>query len=1068
MNLTPQQQAAAYIYSSVVVEAGAGTGKTHLLTERFLFYLQNRSIFPLEIVAVTFTEKAAEELRSRIRSAIQTKMPTRRDTLAELEAAQISTIHALASRICAEFSEIAGIPATFTVLESSQGQIWLQKATEEAIAQLPSQYFQDLPYSLMKQCLQALLDDPYTASIALQKGVSHWEELISLNKSKAIKELVSHKNWQKARDILRKNIGNPDDKLEPIRQEILLKIDELEQGDNSNNAIAIIDKIKVNIGSKKNWEDIALVKDALKEIRDITRESIKTTSIASELSAADSKLEKMLPAIAAAYREVTAKLNLLKQQERILSFSDLELYALKALSHAEVRDYYQQRWKVFLVDEFQDTNPTQGELIKALTSNAELTIVGDFKQSIYGFRRADIAVFSEFKQNILQRGKEVILDRSFRTHQPLISQINQVFAPLLNQMHQDLVAHREDAPSNADTYIKGFAIDVGKEYTSQQRQQLEAQEIARRIKEAIDTQLLVHDKQTNSLRSIEPGDFLIITRTWQPLATYGKAIASLGIPIAPAGGGNLLATREAKDCWTMLRFLSDTKDDIALVALLRSPWFAISDRLLLQLALARKPNENKELPSWWEVLQNSRESKIMEVVATLQKLLQEKQDRPSRLLQKSDRALGYRAIISNLPEGKRRVADWQGFYELVKELETGTQDLFGVVRDLKQLYENDATIARPPLEIGNAVGLMTIYAAKGLERAYVIVADLSKQKPPQYPVIYFDSDLGVAIKSKDETNSYQKPVLYTHLENQRKQQQAAEDIRVMYVALTRARDYLLLTAKQPDKGDLKLLAPGLENAGIEIEKISEVAAVNSTETKAVSPLEAKPQLLIDSVGSGLFELPVTALTEYARCPQRFWLLYLQGHPGVGEGMSYGMEIGSLVHTALELNIKDKDSLMPFSEQNWQGETVIEALELVTNFLKSDTYKIFRDTATAKEQPLHLQIGSINFSGIADLVGKDWLMDYKSDRDPNPLEHRFQIWAYAKALGFTQAHIAYLRHDRVVSFNSQQLQNIEVEAIELVKQIETANYTATPSIHNCSICPYSSLCEYACEDAIACG
>ena len=663
-DLTPQQKLAAYATASVVVEAGAGTGKTHLLTARVLHYLQTRNFSPLEIVAVTFTEKAAEELRSRIRSAIKVQMPDRRDILAELEAAQISTIHALASRICAEFSELAGIPANFTVLESSQGKIWLANALEQAIAELPNQYFKVLPYSLMKQALKALLDDPYTAERALQQGIGDWQKLIEQQRAHALTELVSSPAWQEAQEILQTNTGAAEDKLEIVRQQVIEAIADFEQGNIDNEIITCLEKAKTNVGSQKNWNDITLVRNALKIVKNKIKELNKTGSLTSELTEADKRLEQIIPAIAEAYSEVTTKLDRLKQQARVLTFSDLEIFALKALENPQVREYYQQRWQIFLVDEFQDTNPTQAELLRALTQKAELTIVGDIKQSIYGFRRADIQVFRDFKQQILQQqGTEVVLNQSFRTHAKLINQINAVFQPLLGEMHQDLQAFRETAFNDgqeqvAKSYIECFTIAENKELIPPERHQLEAAEIAKRIQTALDNKLPVHDKKTQTYRPIEPGDFLIITRTWQPLETYGQAIAKLGIPIAPAGGGNLLATREAKDCWALLRFLSDPSDDIALVAVLRSPWFTISDRTLLELALVRKPQDSqnknpqsKDLPNWWLTIQNSNKPVLNNAVSILKELLaQRTQNPPSWLLQKSDRATGYSAIINNLSQ----------------------------------------------------------------------------------------------------------------------------------------------------------------------------------------------------------------------------------------------------------------------------------------------------------------------------------------------------------------------------------------------------------------------------------
>jgi ATP-dependent helicase/nuclease subunit A len=1069
MSLTPEQQAAASTPSSVAVTAGAGTGKTHLLTERFLFYIQNRHISPLEIVTVTFTEKAALELRSRIRSLIQQKLPNRFDLLAELEAAQISTIHALAARICQENSEIAQIPANFQVLEDARGNIWLQEAIEAALANLRDRYFTDIPYSLMKESINYLLSDPHTADKALQQGTQDWQELIIEARKEALTNLIISNSWQKSRDILLKNIGNSDDKLEVIRQDVVTAMAELEEEYNRD-SIAVIEKIKLNVGSKKNWHDIKLVKNALQEIRDLTKEGL----IDLELSEADTRLQKMLPALTEAYREVTDYLTQLKQQARVLTFNDLEIFALKALANPSVRKYYQQRWRVFLVDEFQDTNPTQAELLKALTSNTELTIVGDVKQSIYGFRRADISVFTDFKEDILRnKGKEVILSTSFRTHQPLINLINRIFQPLLGKNHQDLKAYRQSPPDKINSrdvlvkrlnknipYIQAFTIASNKDTDKTQRQKMEADRIAAKLKQILDNKTLVHDKQTQTLRPIAPGDILVLTRTWSPLEIYGEAISALGIPIAPAGGGNLLATREAKDCWALLRFLAHPEDDIALVALLRSPWFTISDRVLFEIARTFERQDEDKI-TWWESIQNIQEPELEYPVKVLTELLTQRDyDPPSRLLQKSDRATGYTAIISNLTGGKRRLADWQGFREFVKELEAGTQDIFGVVRDLKQLYDNDAVIPRPPLEIDNAVALMTIYAAKGLERALVVVADLSKEKPPSYPTVYFNSQWGVALKSKDNRNNYQKPVLYKWLENQKQQQELAEELRVLYVALTRARDYLILTANSEDKGDLKLLAPGLAAADIPIETITFKADKTQFTTVSLPPVpNSNPALLLNPVGSGIFELPVTALTQYARCPYWFQFQYLQGHPGVGEGIAYGMEIGSLVHQALEHNIKEKYRLMPFCSHSWQQETVTEALYLVTNFLNNDLYKTFRDTAIKKEHPVNLKIGKINFFGVVDLLGKDWLLDYKSDRNIDPQDHRFQLWAYASALGYQNVYIAYLRHNYMYKFDVTKLNAIAKEVEQLVTKIVAGNYQPNPSLKNCSICPYSSLCQF---------
>ena len=1086
MSLTPEQQAAAYAPCSVVITAGAGTGKTHMLAERYLYYLQKRNFSPLEVVAVTFTEKAAIELRSRIRALVSQRLPRRLDLLAELEAAQISTIHALSARICQEHWQLIDIPADFQVLDSLEGQIWLQDGLQTALANLPPEVFQAVPYSLLQQVLHKLLDDPYTASKSLSQGIGDWQKLIADARTEAVKIVVNDPTWQSSYLILEQHQGQAGDKLEAIRTSVLEAMADLEDAENIDRAVATIDGVNLRVGSKKNWQNDSLktVKEALKVLRENVRRVTSQGLLGLKLGEADEQLKLVIPALSQAYLQVTNYLTRLKLQSKILTFSDLEVYALQALNLIQTRQYYQQRWRVFLVDEFQDTNPTQADLIDTLTKSAELTVVGDIKQSIYGFRRADIRVFQQFRDRILANdGKEVILSTSFRTHKALVDRFNQIFAPLLQENHQDLNAYREATPIDGSArsnyeYLKILTIGdpfvvEGEEKPPKpnkaQRQRVEAFNLAERIKQMLDSKVPVFDKETKTTRPIQPKDIAILTRTWQPLEIYSEALSAVGIPVAPGRGGNLLATREAKDGNILLCFLANPQDDIALVALLRSPFFAVSDRILFQARQSfsrsnssKAPQSREEDSCWWDEIQNSQLVELQYPIKVLKQLLIACQSQtPSRILQICDRLTGYTAVIANLAGAKRRLADWQGFRQLVKDLEQGTFDLFTVVRRLKSIYEHEIAVPRPILTASNAVSLMTIFASKGLEWSLVIVADLSKERPHNSPPVYFDSQLGVAVKSKDSRGELQKPVLYSWLEYVQNKKERAEAYRVLYVALTRARDYLWLSAAEPYKGELNRLQRGLTAANIP------TFTIPYTDAKALPPIpqtpplaQQLPPLLLNSVGSGLSELPVTALTDYARCPQRFKLHFIDGHPGLGEGLASGMQIGTLVHKALENNITQPQDLVPFAEGEWAESVFIDAIALAQRFFQLPMYQHFRTSAIAKEQQISLQLGNITFNGVIDLVGNDWILDYKSDRTMHPADHRFQLWIYAQALQYNLAHIAYLRHDRLHSFSENELKVIAPETNNLAQNIHRGNYTATPTMEKCSLCPYIAFCKDA--------
>jgi ATP-dependent helicase/nuclease subunit A len=178
VTLTEEQQRAVKARSSVAVVAGAGTGKTHMLTERYFHHLSEDNYSPLEVVAVTFTEKAAGELKSRIRGRVSERMPDREDLLAELEAAQISTIHALCARICREHPDEAEVPPDFSILDELRGRLWTADRLVDALDELPAEHYEALPYPLMQVALRGFPGGRWYAShqhpSSLQRE-RHWK-----------------------------------------------------------------------------------------------------------------------------------------------------------------------------------------------------------------------------------------------------------------------------------------------------------------------------------------------------------------------------------------------------------------------------------------------------------------------------------------------------------------------------------------------------------------------------------------------------------------------------------------------------------------------------------------------------------------------------------------------------------------------------------------------------------------------------------------------------------------------------------------------------------------------------
>lgn len=824
--------------------AGAGTGKTAMLSERYLHHLSSDGLSPLGVVAVTFTERAADELRSRIRARAQETEEESsgidEEAVAELEAAQISTIHALCSRILREHPEEAGVPPDFTVLDELTGSAWAAERLLDALDALPADTFTTVSYESLLEVLPDLLADPVAADEALAHGPERWEERAAEARVEALERLLSSEELASARALLQGTSGAEQDKMEEQRSLAVENLSALEQLSSEGRTevedtrpyLEGLDSMNLQGGKQGNWAEGELpeVKAALKTIRGKVQDEVRKRRMVSlSLGPADERLADSLRTLKEALSSVSEGLARAKRRARALDFADLEAHALKALEHESVRDYYRQRWRAVLVDEFQDTNPVQARILERLSEGASLTIVGDEQQSIYGFRRAEAEVFKRFRERIVDEpgGEEVVLSTSFRTHGLLVEKMNAVFEPVLEELHRPLDASRESAPHEAP-HMRAFAVDAGDSKAKKAEcQRVEAAHLARTLRRMIDEGMLIHDPGTGGERPVRPGDMALLSRVWGPLGIYGEALASEGIPAVHAGGGNLLETREAKDGLALLRFLADTSDDVALAAVLRGPYFAVEDA-----ALQRLSEDKRKGQSWWDLIRVSVEnaepagsdedSHLRAATEALGSLLAQREvEPPSILLEMADRLTGYTAVISNLPGGERRMADWRGLRDLVRGLEGGAADVYSVTRDLRAIEDSGASPPRPALEAGDAVTLTTIHSGKGLEWPVVVIPDLARVGPNHPPGILFEPDLGAALDvSEDEEDA---PVLYRLIHERRKRREEAEARRVFYVASTRARDHLILSSTEGVSNSLcglTLLAPGLDAAGTELDPVA--------------------------------------------------------------------------------------------------------------------------------------------------------------------------------------------------------------------------------------------------------
>ena len=1152
--LTSDQRRAAEAIESVAVLAGAGTGKTHMLSARYLYHVTAFGLSPIEIVAVTFTRKAAEELRSRIRQDLVQLLASDRanslpdhpsvfsklydrwpgcDVLADLEAAAVNTFHTVAGQICREQAHHLGLAPNFVIQEEWEAILWQKEQIDQALDLLPAEYYESVPYSTLRPILEQLLTDHYTANQALQLDRTAWESLVKEWRQKALDRLIESTSWTASKQVLDGCSGKRGDGAEENRLKILELMEAIEDDRDLDCWNLWVKEINFKSrGQVKNWhsaEVLEEVRSALKIARGTITAALEDGAILCQIGEVDDRFEQKLKTVKAAYEFVRSRLEAAKKQARVMDFSDLEWYALKALEMPEVQSYYRQRWQAFLVDEFQDTNPVQSAFLQLLHHDrAKMTIVGDGKQSIYRFRRAEVGLFYEWCDRLAAspQGDRVELSQSFRTHRDLVAACNQLCEPLLAEQHQPLRADRAEPPIDRPvTLLEVVATDKAQHV--QERRLAEARAIARQLREWVDRGVEVFDKAQGQARSLEFRDIAILGRTHKGLGLIAQALTAAGLPVNLCSG-DLLDTREAQDGAALLRFLADTQDSVALVTLLRSPWFAVSDRALFAISRqfpAEEPPEERDSarvsprrpPNWWAALQllvaDSGALERLEPAdrAALHRAADclgrwrkgRRTELPSQLLHQADRATGYSAAIANLPDGVRRLRDWRDFADWIAHLEQGAGDTFGLVRRLRRIEtvrrlnpgEPKTLFDRSPLEAGDAIALMTIHGSKGLEWPVVVLPDLNPDRDGgRAGNLLVNSELGVAFRWRDRpSDDWQEPALLQLLRAEDRQAEQAEARRLLYVALTRARDRLVLSAtvafRKAEKPEPSEVAESpdrfrpwdwvrsvasqrgwpIDSVPISTE-ITDIDDAPPPDRAIPVPNAAAPIAPLGNlwgvVSSGLDELPVVSLSEYARCPRRFAWRIVDDRPPSGDGPARSRRIGTLVHRAIERRITDPTSLATY-DPTLDAAAIAEALELANRFWRDPSYAALRDDATAKQEvPIGFDLplpdgGFLRLNGVADWVGQSGVLDFKTDRDRVPSEHGLQLWAYARALAADRAALIYLRHpDRPIEwFEAAKLAQLETQAIAVVTQIRAGQFDPTPG-NPCGFCPYRDQCDVA--------
>ncbi len=1018
---------------NLLLDASAGAGKTSVLVERFAQAVIKDGVAVTAILAITFTEKAAAELRDRIRLRLRELGAD--EAARATEGAFISTIHGFCARLLRANALTAGIDPSFSVFDEAQSARLAGEAFDAALEQLA----EHTPGGIE-------LIAAYGAGALRSVIVGTHAELRSRGEScPALPRLGPPPDLDQARAGLQRALGAAAAELGGVSEPSAKLRTALERLERCAELVAVEEPWPADL------VDVCLPKGNGRALDTGACEAY-TEALVRFSRAVESRLAgRTIELLDELLRSFAARYAARKRAVSGLDFADLELMTRDLLDRdAELQGRYRRRFEQIMVDELQDTNPVQLELIEAV-ARGNLFTVGDALQSIYGFRHADVELFERRREELAERGEHATLSTNFRSRREILDAINVAFTSSLGERFRPLRTGRADPPA-LDALVELLIVDKGadwEETVAAPWRVAEARALAERVRR------LIGD-------GAKPGEIVLLTRATTDLRIYERALEDRAIPTYVIGGRGYWSHPQVVDMLGYLRALVNPRDEEALYTVLASPLVGVSaDTLVVLAAAARRAGRDP----WW-VLRDPGEHPFTDELeagdrgrlASFREWFAAERRASSHLgvedlIERVLELTGYDLAMLALPGGQRRLANVRKLMRLGREHEAdgggdlrSFLDLVGARRGPGGVdsRESEAPVEGEALD---AVRLMTIHRAKGLEFPIVCVADLGRQPWSGAPLLRIGRDgrLGLRL-SRPGTGKAAQVLAYDELAEEARETDEREERRLFYVAMTRAQERLILSGAArleawPTRGApmwwiapdfLGELTETLEagDAGV-VERESgagsvpvayvaigpeedpeEPGAPRAAPAPPVPPVPPVPPAPPPAPGSEppagppVAQLSYSSLGEYSRCGYRFYLERVLGLPrereprrargraGARGGLT-GAERGVLVHALLErINFTHPRPPTPeaVTAAGVQAglapspEEIAELKALVERFGASALCaRIGAASDVRREEPFRfvLEVGGVPVTGVLDVAAWEGdrllVVDYKSDR-----------------------------------------------------------------------------------------
>ena len=1067
--------------TNFVVSAAAGSGKTTALVARMVA-LVRRGVPVEDLTAITFTRKAAGEMSTRFfrelraaREALSAGSEQRRrvaTALGRVQSTFIGTIHAFCSRLLRERPLAAGLPPDFTAgLEDREERRLRQRAWQQHLRHLheedPAAIERITDYGLDPQDLTSFFerlcthpeltplvhppDDPPAldpAVAAARERLADWDARRPDTLPKGTDPVM--KAFDKAKRMLRyQTLDTPAQKAQFLS--LFRDVSDAETA-----------RVKVTYWKGETVDN----KDWAGTLRDDLLPAFIERTVEPVLRNWEAQVHA---AVVAFTRPAVARYRTLRREEGLLTFHDLLAHTRDLLrDRPEVRRTVQERYPRLLVDEFQDTDPLQAEILSFLASqdpteddwtacrprDGSLFIVGDDKQSIYRFRRADKSVFDAFRDRIDRQpnGDAVTLNKNFRSRAPICEWCNDAFAALFDDpeyrdLQAEYVPFNPQRPAGPEgTALRRNPLDKEYRNSGDRIAAQDARRIARFIRGARDgaTDPAFHRDEEGAVfpDSVDYSDFLILTRAKTRLGVYTEVLSEYGIPYTVTGSEDLGDSDELKALVDLLRCALRPDDPVATVAYLRGPLAGWSDEDLYRFRRAGGRFDRMAAPLPDDVREALDEERARRVEGALDRLRQTRalmrEHRPGvgaeRIVE--DHGLLAGAAHPDRPrEASLRAGATLRILSYVQHLGAQGRGWGEVVEELDLVLQGEESIDGMTLETGHgdAVRVMNVHQAKGLEAPVVFLADPYSSGSAPAPKMHLRREDETIVAPVVQGEGHFERVTHAPLgwyadtdpayQAEEERHEAAEERRLLYVAATRAERLLVVSTypEKPDDGPWSPLYEPLDAAGVPDLSVPDVDPP-AARTAPAPDLEESRAARRDALARG--GRPTYAVRTVTDGET--------GEEGLGGGEGEGREFGVVLHHLLEQQVRHHPAPLSLSDAALRRALeradaagapaqVRRLRRMLETFRGGKIWDELRGaTAVRTEHPVAQQRrredaepGEEIVRGTIDLLyrrdGAWTLVDYKSDRvDPAARRddlasalgpdhpYRHQVRAYATA------------------------------------------------------------------------